>query len=42
MADGISAGDSLTVKYNHDMIMSDFEDGTYTQLTSGSSNVTGG
>jgi hypothetical protein len=42
LADGIVAGDSLTVKYNHDMLMSDFEDGTYTQLTSGSSNVTGG
>ena len=42
VADGISAGDSLTVKYNHDMLMSDFEDGVYTQSTNGSSNETGG
>jgi hypothetical protein len=42
LADGTVAGDSLTVKYNHDMIMSDFEDGVYTQSTSGSQNVTGG
>jgi hypothetical protein len=42
LADGIVAGDSLTVKYNHDMLMSDFEDGVYTQSTNGSSNVTGG
>ena len=42
LADGIVAGDSLTVKYNEDMNLSDFEDGTYTQSTSGSSNVTGG
>ena len=42
LADGIFAGDSLTVKYNEDMNMSDFEDGTYSLSTSGSSNVTGG
>ena len=42
LADGIFAGDSLTVKYNEVMNLSDFEDGTYTQSTSGSSNVTGG
>lgn len=42
LADGIVAGDSLTVKYNEDMNMSDFEDGTYSLSTSGSSNVTGG
>jgi hypothetical protein len=42
LADGIFAGGSLTVKYNEDMNMSDFEDGTYTQSTSGSSNATGG
>jgi hypothetical protein len=34
LADGIFAGDSLTVKYNEDMIKSDFEDGVYTQSTS--------
>jgi hypothetical protein len=29
LADGIVAGDSLTVKYNDVMLLSDFEDGVY-------------
>ena len=36
LADGIVAGDSLTVKYNVAMVMSDFEDGVYIRSTSGS------
>lgn len=42
LAGGIFAGDSLTVKYNEVMGLSDFEDGVYIQSTSGSQNVTGG
>jgi hypothetical protein len=29
LADGIVAGDSLTVKYNYIMVLDDFEDGVY-------------
>jgi hypothetical protein len=42
LADGIVAGNSLTVKYNVVMVLSDFEDGVYIRSTSGSANVTGG
>jgi len=41
LADGVVAGDSLVVQYNHDMVMSDFEDGLYVRPTGGSQIVTG-
>jgi hypothetical protein len=42
LADGIVAGNSLTVEYNAVMAMADFEDGVFIRPTSGSANMAGG
>lgn len=41
LASGVVAGNSLSVKYNDVMLMSDFEDGVYIRPTTGSPNTGG-